>query len=466
MLTYDLTRRGKLPVYEYLYRCLRRDILSGALSVGEKLPGRRKLAEHLGVSVITVDAAYSQLEAEGCVEARPRRGFFVCARPMPVAEAPAEPSKPGPEAQREWKLDLRSNRVAASLFPVGVWARLTRRALAEGPEELLKAAPHAGIYELREAIAAYLRGYKGMSVRAEQVIVGAGAEYLYMLLSQLFRGAVFALEDPGYPKIRQTYAAFGAVCEPVKLDGMGVDVKALRDTGAAVLHISPAHQYPTGLVTPLPRRQELLAWAESTGGYIIEDDYDSELANSPRPLPTLYSLDSAGRVIYVNTFSQTISPGMRAGYLVLPERLLDTWSERLGFCSCTVPSLEQQVLARFISGGYYERHLSRLRKACRASREGVLAALERMGLEAPRSAAESAGTHFLLRLDTNEPDAEIKSRAARLGIRLAFLSDYAFNPAGCEQHVLVVHCAGLSGEELDDAAGTVAEALGTACIDT
>ena len=219
--------------------------------------------------------------------------------------------------------------------------------------------PHQGLYELREAIAGYLRGYKGLSVRAGQVVLGAGAEFLYLMLAQLFRGAALAVEDPGYPQIRRCYLGSGAECIPVALDAQGVDPAALRASGAAVLHISPAHQYPTGLVTPMPRRQELLHWAESNGGYIIEDDYDSELAFTPRPLPTLSGIDRAGRVIYMNTFSQTIAPGLRAGFLVLPERLLPLWRERLGFYSSAVPSLEQHVLARFISGGFYERHLAR-----------------------------------------------------------------------------------------------------------
>ena len=453
VLTYDLSgREPGMPLYEYIYRSIRRDILSGTLPAGEKLPGRRALAEHLGVSVITVEAAYSQLEAEGCVEARPRRGFYVCAR---AALPPAEdiPAAGGAEEARdEWRLDLRSNRVDASLFPVGIWSRLTRRVLSEDPDAMLRSVPHAGLYELREAIAAYLRGDKGMPVTAGQVVVGAGAEFLYLMLAQLFRGAAFALEDPGYPKIRQAYSGSGAECLPVRLDEQGAELAALRASGAGVLHISPAHQYPTGLVTPLPRRQELLAWARDTGGYIIEDDYDSELGFAPRPLPTLSSIDRAGRVIYVNTFSQTIAPGMRVGYLVLPERLLDTWGDRLGFYSCAVPTLEQHVLSRFISGGFYERHLARLRKACREKRSAVLEAFRRSDFASRVEIAEpGAGLHFLMRVETDASDADLRGRAAELGLRLGFLSDYAFDAASAQQHVLVINYAGLGGERLGEA---------------
>ena len=460
MLTYDLTARGRTPIYEYLYHCLRSDILSGKLASGEKLPGKRALAEHLGVSVITVEAAYSQLEAEGCVEARPRRGFYVCAGAMPAVAASQGCPPAIRDGERKWKLDLRSNSVDASLFPVGVWAKLTRRVLSEDPDALLTSVPHAGLMELREAIAGYLRGYKGMAVSPEQIVIGAGAEFLYLLLAQLFNGAALALEDPGYPKIRQAYTGSGAVCTPVGLDAQGVRLDELRACGAAVLHISPAHQYPTGLVTPLARRQELLSWARSTGGYIIEDDYDSELGFAPRPLPTLSSIDAAGRVIYVNSFSQTISPGMRAGYLVLPERLLGEWSHRLGFYSCAVPSLEQHVLARFISGGYYERHLSRLRKACRDRRSAVLSAFSQSRFSGRVEISEpEVGLHFLMQIKTKVSDAELRRRAEGLGLRLGFMSDCAFDPRRAREHVLVINYAALSGGRLSEAVELLEQVL-------
>ena len=373
MLTYSLEDRGGLPLYEYLYRRIRADILSGTLSAGERLPSKRALAEHLRVSVITVEGAYSQLEAEGYLQARPKRGFFVSdvERPLPAAEEPpaAVPLEPqSPQA----RLDLSRNRVDTARFPVSTWAKLTRQVLSEAPEALLSPVPHQGLPALRQAIADELRDLKGMAVSPSQIIIGAGAEYLYLLLAQLLgRDTAFAVEDPGYPKIRQVYRACGAACVPIPLDGQGIDPAALAASGAGALHISPNHQYPTGLVTPIARRQALLRWAEDTGGTIIEDDYDSEFRFTGRPIPTLQSIDAGGRVIYMNTFSQTISPSMRVGFMVLPPALLERYRRNLGFYACTVPALEQHVLARFISGGHYERHLARMRKEYRERRGGV-----------------------------------------------------------------------------------------------
>lgn len=460
MLTYPMEERGSLPLYEYLCRRIRADILSGVLPAGTRLPSKRALAEHLLVSVITVEGAYSQLEAEGYLLALPRRGFFVA----DVEQAPPAAGEPvfrrPPEAPPQL-LDLSRNQVDTARFPVSTWARLTRQVLTEKPEALLSPVPHQGLPALRQAIAADLRDFRGMAVSPEQIVIGAGAEYLYLLLAQLLgRDTVFAVEDPGYPKIRQVYGAWGAACVPIPLDGHGVDPAVLAASGAAALHISPNHQYPTGLVTPIARRQALLRWAEETGGIIIEDDYDSEFRFTGRPIPTLQSIDRRGRVVYLNTFSQTISPSMRLGFLVLPPRLLERFRRELGFYACTVPALEQHVLSRFISGGHYERHLSRMRKEYRERRSQVVEAFRSSAL-APRVtfSEERSGLHFLLRLDTCRPDEELSRLAAQAGIRLSFLSEYAARPDPAFAHTLVVNYAGLSPQRLPETVRLLSEVL-------
>lgn len=454
MLTYPMEERGDLPLYEYLYRRIREDILSGKLTAGERLPSKRALAEHLHLSVITVEGAYAQLEAEGYLYTLPKRGFFVSqVDRTPAPQAPEPPAIPEPEAARTWRLDLKSNQVDTARFPVSTWARLTRQVLSEDGTALLRPVPHQGLEALRRAIADDLRDYRGMSVSPEQIIVGAGAEYLYLLLAQLLGpGAVFAAEDPGYPKIRQVYGKCGAACRPVPLDAQGMDLAALTASGATVAHLSPSHHYPTGLVTPIARRQALLRWAEQVDGFIIEDDYDSEFRFTGRPLPTLQSIDRSGRVLYMNTFSQTISPSMRVGFVVLPPRLLERYRRELDFYACTVPALEQHVLARFLSGGYYEQHLSRMRKEYRQRRCAVLAAF-RSGPFAHRItiSEQGAGLHFLLRLDTDRSDAALRQRAEALGGRLGFLSEYAAVPEPSYAHTLVINYAGLDEARLPQA---------------
>ena len=425
MLTYDLTERGGAPIYEYLYRCLRRDILSGALAVGERLPSKRALAEHLGVSVITVDAAYSQLVSEGCVEAVPRRGFYVCAQPMAQRAAESAPESAGGAPEHEWRLDLRSNRMDASLFPVGVWAKLTRRVLAEDPDAMLSSVPHAGLYELREAIAAYLRGYKGMSVTPEQVVVGAGSETLLAFLVQLLgRDGGYGVEDPGYAKPHRILTSCGAVVRPIPLDGQGLRVDVVRERAVRVVHVTPSHHYPLGIIMPVARRQALLRWAaEQPGRYILEDDYDSEFRFSGRPIPALQSLDGGERVIYLNTFAKSLAPSLRISYMVLPPHLLEKWRRDFWFYSSTVPSFEQYALARFMEGGHFERHLNRSRTRYKARREALLAAARDTGLtRAGTFAGGDAGLHLLLWMEPRWTEAELVERAATAGVGVTPLS--------------------------------------------
>ena len=449
MLTYDMDGRSGAPLYEHLYRCIRRDILSGALAAGEKLPSRRRLAEHLNVSVMTVEGAYRQLEAEGYLTARPRRGFFV-SEVEKRAEPQAAPPLPAAEEVRTWRLDLRSNRVDGRRFPVATWTRLVRQVLSEEREALMAPLPHQGLLELRMAIARDLAQRRGLTVAPEQIVVGAGAEYLYLLLSQLLgRETVFAVEDPGYPKIRQVYRACGVTVEPIPLDSEGPDMKALYASKARVAHLSPAHQYPTGLVTTIGRRQTLLKWAREREGYLIEDDYDSEFRFSGRLIPALQSIDRDGRVIYMNTFSQTISPAMRVGFMVLPWRLLETYREKLGFYACTVPALEQQVLARFLSGGFYEQHLARTRKEQRLRRGAVLSAFRESALP-HRIREQEAGMHFLLEVETEQSEEQLKHRGEDLGVRLSFLSEYA-EKAAVLPGTVVVNYGSLPVERLGEA---------------
>ena len=313
MLTYTLTKHTGVSLYEQLYRAVKADILSGRLPGGTKLPSKRALAAHLEVSVITVKTAYEQLMAEGYLTGVEKKGYFVSAVQPPLTAAPPPPAAAPQPEERRWFLDLVTNSIDAEDFPFTVWARLMRRTILEQGTGLLHPTPPQGALALRQAVAAHLRQFRGMDVTPEQIVIGAGTEVLYSLLVQLLgQDRRYAVEDPGYGKIARIYRSNRAAVSFVPLDESGLSVSALRDSRADVVHISPSHHYPTGLVMPIARRQQLLSWArEAPGRCILEDDYDSEFRFVGRPIPTLFSIDGGRHVIYLNTFSKTIAPSIR-----------------------------------------------------------------------------------------------------------------------------------------------------------
>ena len=449
MLTYTFEKNSGISLYEQLYRYIKSDILSGRLTEGEKLPSKRTLATHLEISVITVKNAYEQLAAEGYIYGVEKKGYYVSRVETPLQSGTAAPL---PEAKKEphYVLDLVTNSISAEYFPFTVWSKAMRQTILEQDKGLLQPMPYNGALVLRRAIADNLQQFRGMTVDPEQIIIGAGTEFLYYLLIQLLgRDRIYAVEDPGYSKIGRIYESNQVPLRRIGLDDAGLSAQELRKSGADVVHISPSHHYPTGIVMPIGRRQELLRWAgEQEGRYILEDDYDSEFRFIGRPIPTMFSADERERVIYLNTFSKTIAPSMRISYMILPPHLMAEYRRRLSFYACTVSGFEQYTLAQFMAQGRYEQHINRMRNRYRQKRDAVIDAI-RTGPLAGRVEImeQDAGLHFLMTLDTEMDDAVLRGRAAEKGVRLALLSDYYSVPETAPQHVVVVNYSGI---ELDD----------------
>ena len=383
MLDYNLEQRGDASLYEYVYQQIRDDIVAGRIAAGEHLPSKRAFASHLGISVITIENAYSQLLAEGYICSKPRRGYYACELP----EAPAL-------ASAETELDRDSTTSGlnahdageqpeqfASLSPSALEAaRLWQSALratltSEDEREIFSPAPAQGTARLRLAIAHHLRGTRGMNVNPDNIVIGAGAQLLDTMLVQLL-GAdkTYAVEDPGYLRLTRIYQAMGCKVRHIPLDGEGVNLNALLNAGADVLHLMPSHQYPTGLVTSIARRYALLSWAaEQPCRYLIEDDFDCEFRLAGKPIPALASIDAAQSVIYTNTFSKSLSSALRLAYMVLPDELMERFRRELGFYASSVSSVDQVALARLLESGDYERHVNRVRVRAREARDGLVA---------------------------------------------------------------------------------------------
>ncbi len=444
MLTYELKKAPGVPLYEALYRCIRADILSGKLPAGEKLPSKRALAAHLEISVITVEAAYSQLAAEGYLLSREKVGYFVEAVHTPAQALTPQPEQSHP--QKQTSIDLTANTPAN--FPFSVWNRLQRQVLLDYGHQLLEPVPHQGVAALRQAIAAHLAAFRGMQVDPENIIIGAGTDFLYNLLLQLLGpDRVYALEEPGYGKIRRIYDTAGAITASASMDENGVLPDKLSH--GQVLHISPSHHFPTGIVTPMPRRLALLNWATQTDSWIIEDDYDTEFRFDTHPIRALYTPDA--RVIYMNSFSKSLAPSIRIGYMVLPVALMAQFREKLGFYSSTVSGFEQHTLARFLQEGHFEKHINRMRKFYKARRNRLLELLRSCTWAEKLTIQEAdAGLHFLVRVDTPLSDAELVIFCQKLGLRVRSLSSYYHDAVPPEaQRTLVINYSGLRQEDME-----------------
>ncbi len=432
MITYELDRNSSEPLYVQLFTHIKDDIVSGAISSDEKLPSKRNFASHLGVSVITVENAYNQLVAEGYIRSVAKKGYY--------AEKIA--AKTG-SYRFQYRTSVPENASSGSenkMFPFTIWAKLMREELSSDQSNLLKKPSFEGVYELRLAISHHLKQFRNISCSPGQIIIGAGSEYLYMLMNILF-GAnnIFAVEEPGYSKIAEIYANYGIKCERIPVLSDGVDTEFLKKINANIIHISPSHHFPTGVITSVSKRYALLEWASgSADRFIIEDDYDSEFRLSGKPIPSMYSIDMLDRVIYMNTFSKSLASTIRISYIVLPPGFLQKYKEKLGFCSCPVSTFEQYTLARFIDEGYFEKHINRMRVHYKKCRAELFERMKRFEIfRGSVISGEDSGLHCVVRFQTDLSDEKLLESVLELGFKAAMIKNYYHNSEKEDLHTLI-----------------------------
>lgn len=466
MLTYALDTGEKTALYEQIYRLMKEDIVAGRLVAEEKLPSKRNFAKNLGVSITTVENAYSQLLTEGYIYSLPQKGFFVAKIEVLEEKSPQIKETMGEKQgeNQENLADFVRGGVSTEAFPFSTWLRLMRGVMSREAEGvLLTERPAGGLLALRLAIAHHLKDFRGMKVSPEQIIVGAGTEYLYTVLIQLLgRDKLYGVEEPGYRKISWIYEQNDISCEHLPIDEEGLMAEGIEDRAVDILHITPSHHFPTGVVMPVGRRYELLSWAgKAEGRYIIEDDYDCEFRLAGKPIPTLQSIDTLEKVVYINTFSQSLAPAFRMSYLVLPPHLSKRFYEDLGFYSGTVSCFEQLTLAKFIEEGYFEKHINRMRTHYRNNRDAFLEELKRQAKEGSYTIEEEdAGVHFIMVLRSPFTEEEILKRGAESGLALSFVSSYYHARIGEENHRLVLNYSGILPTKLPKIVRALTECVG------
>lgn len=359
-MKYTINNESTVPAYLQLYKQVRDDIVKGIYLNGDKLPSKRTIAEEVGVSTITIEHAYALLSDEGYIEARQRSGYYVIFR----TDDGFATSVIGERLPVQHNYHPISS--AETEFPFSSLAKTMRKVMNDLGKSILSRSPNTGCLELRQEISRYLARSRGIHADPEQIIIGSGSEYLYSLIVELLgRDKRYAIESPSYKKIEQVYHASDVQLEKLSLGHDGIDSASLRKCSADVLHISPYRSYPSGVTATASKRHEYLRWASKGQRFIVEDDFESEFSLSKKAEESLFSHTDHDNVIYMNTFSMTISPSLRVGYMVLPQALAQRFREQLGFYSCTVPTYIQLVLAELISSGDFERHINRVRRAKR-----------------------------------------------------------------------------------------------------
>ena len=466
----DLQGGAKAPLYEKIYEYIKNEIVDGKISRGEKLPSTRLLAKNLSVSRSTVELAYDQLLAEGYIEAEPYRGYFVCdiealyqleqrnhmqeklqagqswqtgwktETEKKVENSTAEVSlKHGAEFSKHQEIDFSPYMIDTQNFPYNVWRKLHKNVLLDDREEILLSGDGQGDHELRMAIADYLHQARGVNCVAEQIVIGAGNEYLELLLAQVLgEKKTVLMDDPTYLQAYRTFSNMGYLVKNIPAEQGSMPIEAVRRENADILYVMPSHQFPLGTVMPLKQRLELLKWAsEKEGRYLIEDDHDSEYRYKGKPIPALQSIDHEEKVIYLGTFSKSIAPSLRISYMVLPQHLLKNYQNFCGFYSTTVSKIQQEVLREFIRGGYFGRHLNKMRGIYKNKHDFLVSELKKRPW-VENIAGDNAGLHVLVQVDTQMNEAELCERAAEQGIHLMGISEHYIHKPPVSKPVILL----------------------------
>ena len=462
-LTMSLNPKSKTPLYEQIYEFIKEEIQNNVIQSGERLPSTRALSKHLVVSRSTVELAYEQLLSEGYVEAIPCKGYFV-AKIEGIYQLQKRPEikvEPISSGVTEYAYDFTPNGLDLNSFPYNIWRKLSKECLIDDKAEMFRLGNPQGEYGLRNAISSYLHQARGIHCHPDQIIIGAGSDYLLMLLTTVIgNGHKVALENPTYGQAYRLFERLSYKVCTVDMDQSGMRIDELEKSGADIAFVMPSHQYPLGCVMPIQRRMELLKWADGAEGrYIIEDDYDSEFRYKGKPIPALWGNDTGEHVIYIGTFSKSIAPSLRISFMVLPHSLMERYHSSCGFYACTVPRNSQEVLCHFMEEGHFERHLNRMRNNYKNKHDTFMRLLKQEDWVC-RIYGDNAGLHVLVELEVKWKEEEVVEQAREQHIEIHGLGEYVIQrPKEKKVPTLVLGYGNLTEDEMEQGLAVLREIL-------
>ena len=453
MLTIYLKEDSHMPYYEQIYEYIKSEIKNGSLPCHTKLPSSRGLAKNLGVSRSTVDNAYAQLQAEGYIEAFPKKGYYVTQideliNIVPVAYPVTSPKK---AKEKQCEYDFSPVGADALSFPDAYWRKLTKECMSYDSDKMFQTSEPQGDYALRKSLANFLHQNRGVNCDVDNIIIGAGSQYLMMILLRLIgRDAAIAMENPAYLQTYQTFCSLEREVIPIDVDKHGMCVDKLEQSQAEIAYVTPSHQYPLGIVMPVSRRTQLLNWANyEPRRYVIEDDYDSEFRYQGKPIPALQSMDKGRKVIYMGSFSKVISPAVRMSYMVLPPVLMERYRQIFGSFPCTVSRLDQSVMTRFMDENYYERHLNRLRNRYKSRHDKLIACI-RQWQDKVALSGTNAGSYVILHWRGRMSEEELCQKAQKAGVEVYPVSRHYITPGFLMEPAFLMGFAKMSEEDIGE----------------
>ncbi|WP_010097293.1 PLP-dependent aminotransferase family protein [Ornithinibacillus scapharcae] len=461
MLSCNLNRESQIPLYEQLYTFIKDEIMEGRIPFGTKLPSKRKLSEFLKISQNTVEKAYEQLVAEGYVDGKARKGYFVLAyEDMEYVQVENRMPLPPKEEEPAALFNFHPSQIDTESFPFATWRKYAKNIIDQENQELLLMGDKQGEYTLREEIANYLYQARGVHCTPDEIIIGAGIEILLQQLILLFGNeASYGVEDPGYHVISHILRNYPNEVYPLEVDDRGVKVESLRGKAIDIVYVTPSHHFPYGSVLSANRRIKLLNWANGdTERYIIEDDYDSEFRYSGKSIPSLQSMDQTGKVIYLGTFSKSLIPSIRISYMVLPKGLMQRYQKELSFFQCSVSRIDQHILASFMKKGDFEKHLNRMRKIYRRKMEKTIELLKPYQAEV-NVIGDVSGFHVVLEIDNNLTEEELMQKAKDANVRIYPLSNYQMEKSYSTRPRIILGFAGISEAKIEEAITLLMESL-------
>lgn len=464
-LTPDIDRQSKIPIYLQLFTYIKSQIESGSLSVDDRLPPIRQLSSYLQVSKNTVETAYQQLLAEGYIHSRVRSGLYVLELEQLVlsrsAMSPVKNSRTEQQVDKkktENQIDFEYGDIDVEHFPTKLWKKCLNDALDQRTNEVYGYGDRQGHAGLRKEIARYLYQSRGVRCSPSQVFLSAGTQQSISLLCQLLPlSRTIAMEEPGYNGVRVVLNNHGREIIPITLGNDGLSIEELQRSGARTVYVTPSHQFPTGIIMPIQNRTKLLQWAYENDGYIIEDDYDSEIRHQGQPIPALKALDEGDRVIYLGTFSKSFLPGARLSYMVLPERLAQTYRGALQSYSQSVSPLIQAAVYLFMERGYFEGHIRKIRKLYQTRHKALIRAIQEELGSSVGIIGQKSGVHLLLEV-YNRDSVELIKLADQRGVKVYSPRTHWRDPSSCPDSYLMLGFARLDEKEIAEGMSRLREA--------